>query len=62
MQDMIVCAFSAGDASVLQGGTAVPALGLLRWAYPSLVEGQLLGGSQDTRHILAISQAYVVCH
>ena len=58
---MIVYAFSAGDGSVPPGGTAAAALGLLRWA-PFTVEGQLLGRSQDTRHILAISQVCVVCH
>ena len=54
---MNVCAFSAGDGSVPLGMVAA-ALGLLRWA-PFTVEGQLLGGSQDTRHILAISQVCV---
>ena len=58
---MIVCAFSTGDGSVPLGGMAAAALGLLRWA-PFTVEGQLLGGSQDTRHILANSQVCVVCH
>ena len=56
-KNMIVCASSAGDGSVPLGGTAAAALGL-RWA-PFTVEGQLLGGSQDTRHILAISQVCV---
>ena len=54
VQDMIVCAISAGDGSVPLGGTAAAAPGLLRWA-PFTVEGQLLGSSQDTRHILAVS-------
>ena len=57
---MIVCAFSAGGGSVPPGGTAAAALGLLRFA-PFTVERQLLDGSQDTRHILAISQVCVVC-
>ena len=46
---------------VTPGGTAAAAPGLLR-CVPFLVEGQLLGGSQDTRHVLAISQVGVVCH
>ena len=55
-----VCIF-CGRWFCSSGWTAAAALGLLRWA-PFTVEGQLLGGSQDTRDILAISQVCVVCH